>query len=334
MFSRGTRDPSTPGLRGPHPIRFGGHGMRGPRYSPSSGRRCPFRMCWPSWTWGRCPLRWGLCSPSRRSIGRIEGVSRGSGLERRRAVSSASGRVCVRWQWTTTLAPGLASATEKARPRLFRAPVTRATLPASSWSSVLFHALRRHAGGRPVEIPSAVKTHGVAVVDEAGQVLLKPQPVNEDAQRYPAWVEVLGSRHDARGALEATGGHSWQNLFAHLAAARFPLARLKAVGGGGPGGTAARERRAGARSRRIGATGAGGVSGARSHRSLGEPGLSREDIEQRLQGLLEEVLPRRHPRAAVRNGGRGGRRRPRGRGTAPRAPAPEEVEPSGLARLR
>ena len=153
MFSRGTRDPSTPGLRGPHPIRFGGHRMRGPRYSPSSGRRCPFRMCWPSWTWGRCPLRWGLCSPSRRSIGRIEGVSRGSGLERRRAVSSASGRVCVRWQWTTTLAPGLASATEKARPRLFRAPVTRATLPASSWSSVLFHALRRHAGGRPVEIP-------------------------------------------------------------------------------------------------------------------------------------------------------------------------------------
>ena len=33
-------------------------------------------------------------------------------------------------------------------------------------------------------------------------------------------------------------------------------------------------------------------------------GLSREDIERRLQGLLEEVLPRRRPRAAVRSGGK------------------------------
>lgn len=72
------------------------------------------------------------------------------------------------------------------------------------------------------------QTHVVAVVDEAGQVLLKPQSVNEDAEGYQALVQVLGSPQDVLVALEATG-HYWKNLFAHLAAAGFQLALLNPV---------------------------------------------------------------------------------------------------------
>jgi transposase len=72
------------------------------------------------------------------------------------------------------------------------------------------------------------QTHVVAVVDEAGQVLLKPQPVNEDAEGYRALVEALGSPQDVLVALEATG-HYWKNLFAHLAAAGFQLVLLNPV---------------------------------------------------------------------------------------------------------
>ena len=48
------------------------------------------------------------------------------------------------------------------------------------------------------------QTPGVAVVDEAGQVLLKPQPVNEDAEGSQARVESLGRPQDVLVALEAT----------------------------------------------------------------------------------------------------------------------------------
>ena len=64
-------------------------------------------------------------------------------------------------------------------------------------------------------IDIASQKHVLAIVDEAGQVLVKPIPFIEDASGYEKLCRLLGQPDDVVIAMEATG-HYWQNLFAHL----------------------------------------------------------------------------------------------------------------------
>jgi transposase len=66
-------------------------------------------------------------------------------------------------------------------------------------------------------IDIAAETHVLAVVDEAGTVLIKPTPFAEDADGYTWLRKQLGSPGDLLVIMEATG-HYWKNLFAILAA--------------------------------------------------------------------------------------------------------------------
>jgi transposase len=81
---------------------------------------------------------------------------------------------------------------------------------------------------RFVGIDIASETHVVAVVDEAGEVLVKPVGFGEDAGGYGKLFELLGAATEVLVALEATG-HYWKNLFAELAARGFPVALLNPV---------------------------------------------------------------------------------------------------------
>jgi transposase len=74
-------------------------------------------------------------------------------------------------------------------------------------------------------IDIAAEKHFVAVVDERGDVLVKPTGFTEDAAGYDRLVELLGSPGDLLVAMEATG-HYWRNLFAALAAAGHSVALL------------------------------------------------------------------------------------------------------------
>jgi transposase len=74
-------------------------------------------------------------------------------------------------------------------------------------------------------IDIAAETHVVAVVDEAGTVLLKPTPFPEDAEGYARLLERLGPPTDLLVVMEATG-HYWKNLFATLAAHGFAVALI------------------------------------------------------------------------------------------------------------
>jgi transposase len=65
-------------------------------------------------------------------------------------------------------------------------------------------------------IDIAAETHVVAVVDEAGAVLIKPTPFTEDADGYARLLDRLGGATDLLVVMEATG-HYWKNLFATLA---------------------------------------------------------------------------------------------------------------------
>lgn len=76
---------------------------------------------------------------------------------------------------------------------------------------------------RFIGIDIGAEAHAVAVVDEAGQVVLKPTSIAEDAQGYTHLREVLGEPTDALVVMEATG-HYWQNLFATLTAHGFAIA--------------------------------------------------------------------------------------------------------------
>jgi transposase len=74
-------------------------------------------------------------------------------------------------------------------------------------------------------IDIAAETHFVAVVDEASNTVVKPNSFTEDATGYEKLLALLGGPGDVLVAMEATG-HYWQNLFAALAAAGYPVALL------------------------------------------------------------------------------------------------------------
>lgn len=80
-------------------------------------------------------------------------------------------------------------------------------------------------GVRFAGIDVAAEKHFVAVVDEHGDVLVKPTAFTEDAAGYGKVVELLGPVGDLLVAMEATG-HYWRNLFAALAAAGHSIALL------------------------------------------------------------------------------------------------------------
>lgn len=74
-------------------------------------------------------------------------------------------------------------------------------------------------------IDIAAETHFVAVVDEASGTVVKPTSFGEDAAGYEKLLGLLGAPGEVLVAMEATG-HSWQNLFAALAAAGYGVALL------------------------------------------------------------------------------------------------------------
>lgn len=78
---------------------------------------------------------------------------------------------------------------------------------------------------RFIGIDIGAESHVVAVVDEAGGVLVKSTPFSEDAEGYAKLRALLGSPEETLCAMEATG-HYWQNLFAFLAAEGFQVALL------------------------------------------------------------------------------------------------------------
>jgi len=78
----------------------------------------------------------------------------------------------------------------------------------------------RYAG-----IDIASEAHVVAVVDERGEVLVKPASFAEDAGGYGKLRGLLGAAAEVLVAMEATGPY-WQNLFAVLAAEGYTLALL------------------------------------------------------------------------------------------------------------
>jgi transposase len=78
----------------------------------------------------------------------------------------------------------------------------------------------RYAG-----IDIAAETHVLAVLDEAGTLLVKPLPFGEDAEGYSKALAALASPEPVLIALEASG-HYWKNLFAVLAAEGHRVALL------------------------------------------------------------------------------------------------------------
>lgn len=81
---------------------------------------------------------------------------------------------------------------------------------------------------RFVGIDIASEKHVVAVVDEAGGVLVRPMGFSEDLGGYGKLFELLAPATEVLVAMEATG-HYWKNLFAELAARGFPVALLNPV---------------------------------------------------------------------------------------------------------
>jgi transposase len=71
----------------------------------------------------------------------------------------------------------------------------------------------------------ASEAHVVAVMDERGEVLVKPTVFGEDAEGHAKLLSLLGSPADILVAMEATG-HYWKNLFAVLTAGGFPVALI------------------------------------------------------------------------------------------------------------
>jgi len=69
------------------------------------------------------------------------------------------------------------------------------------------------------------QTHVVAVLDEAGQVLVKPTPFGEDAAGYERLFRILGTPEELLIAMEATG-HYGRNLFRALAQRGFAMTVL------------------------------------------------------------------------------------------------------------
>jgi transposase len=73
-----------------------------------------------------------------------------------------------------------------------------------------------------VGIDIASQAHVVAVVDEAGQIVVRPTPFDEDAAGREKLFEILDRPDEALVALEATG-HYWRNLVSDLLARGFAV---------------------------------------------------------------------------------------------------------------
>lgn len=71
----------------------------------------------------------------------------------------------------------------------------------------------------------ASEKHVVAVMDEHGEILVKPTGFGEDAEGHARLLSLLGSPADILVAMEATG-HYWKNVFASLSAGGFPVALI------------------------------------------------------------------------------------------------------------
>jgi transposase len=74
-------------------------------------------------------------------------------------------------------------------------------------------------------IDIAAETHVVAVVGSDQEVVYQPTSFAEDAAGYQKLFERLGTPTQLLIAMEATG-HYWQNLFAALVTAGYPVALL------------------------------------------------------------------------------------------------------------
>ena len=73
-------------------------------------------------------------------------------------------------------------------------------------------------------IDIGAERHAVALVDEAGRILHKPESVGRGSCRVPAASRaLLGDPRDCLIAMEATG-HYWKNLFSWLTAEGFSIA--------------------------------------------------------------------------------------------------------------
>lgn len=92
------------------------------------------------------------------------------------------------------------------RPRGFRGPARKAD------------GKMRYAG---IDIGS--QEHVAAVVDEAGETLVKPTAVGELKAGYEKLREVLGDPGNLLVVMEATG-HYWQNLYGHLTEQGYSVA--------------------------------------------------------------------------------------------------------------
>jgi transposase len=71
----------------------------------------------------------------------------------------------------------------------------------------------------------ASETHVVAMVDDDGEVLVRPSAFGENAEGYAKLMGLLGAPGEILVAMEATG-HYWKNLFAALAAAGYSMALI------------------------------------------------------------------------------------------------------------
>lgn len=76
-----------------------------------------------------------------------------------------------------------------------------------------------------VGIDIGSERHVVAIVNEQGDVIVKPTAFSEDASGYQALRVLLGTSDETLVAMEATG-HYWQNLFAYVATEGFAVALL------------------------------------------------------------------------------------------------------------
>jgi transposase len=72
-------------------------------------------------------------------------------------------------------------------------------------------------------IDIASEKHVLAVVDETGEVLVKPKSFTEDAEGYSSLFEQFGEPKELLIAMEATG-HYWKNLFAALTTRGYVVA--------------------------------------------------------------------------------------------------------------
>lgn len=78
---------------------------------------------------------------------------------------------------------------------------------------------------RFIGIDIASENHVMAIVDEDGNVLVRPKVFKETSEGHELLLELAGEPGDVLVAMEATG-HYWRNVFARLASAGFQIALL------------------------------------------------------------------------------------------------------------